>query len=52
MDDLKIFAKNKNEIYSLVSTVQMVSQDIGMQFGIKTCDVTIMTMGNWLQVKV
>ena len=34
MDDLKMFAKNKNEIGSLVSTVQVISQDIGMQFTI------------------
>ena len=43
MDDLKMFAKN--EIGSLVSTVQVISQDIGMQFGIKKCGVTIMKRG-------
>ena len=32
MDDLKMFAKNKNEVERLVSTVQVISQDIGMQF--------------------
>ena len=48
MDDLKIFAKNKNEIDSLVSTVQVISQDIGMQFGIKKCCVTIMKQGKLL----
>ena len=42
MDDLKIFAKNKKEIDSLVSTVQLVSQDIGMLFGVQKCGVTVM----------
>ncbi len=45
MDDLKMFAKSKNEIDSLVSTVQVISQDIGMQFGINKCGVIIMKRG-------
>ena len=44
-DDLKMFAKNKKEIDSLVSTVQLVSQDIGMQFGVQKCGVTVMKRG-------
>ena len=46
MDDMKMFAKNKKEIDSLVSTVQLVSQDIGMQFGGQKCGVTVMKRGN------
>ena len=34
MDDLKLFAKSKNQIDSLVQTVYIFSEDIGMQFGI------------------
>ena len=49
MDDLKMFAKNKNEIDSLVSTVQMISQDIGMQFGVKKCGVTVMKRGKLVE---
>ena len=45
MDDLKMFAKSKNEIDSLVSTVQVISQDIGMQFGINKCGAIIMKRG-------
>ena len=37
INDLKVYAKNKAQIESLVSTVQMISQDIGMEFGIKKC---------------
>ena len=33
MGDLKLFAKSKNLIDSLVQTVHMFSEDMGMQFG-------------------
>ena len=35
MDDLKFFAKSNDQIGSLVNTVYMFSEDIGMDFGIK-----------------
>ena len=42
MDDLKFFAKSKNQIDPMVQTVDILSEDIGMQFGIKKCGVLIM----------
>ena len=55
MDDLKLFAKSKNEIDSLVQTVHLFSEDNVMQFGIKKCGVLVLergkvirTNGNWL----
>ena len=36
MDDLKLFAKNYNEIDSIVSTVSLISEGIGKQFGVKS----------------
>ena len=45
MDDLKLFAKSKNQIDSLVQTVHIFSEDIGMQFGIKKCGVLVMERG-------
>ena len=45
MDDLKLFAKGKNQIDSLVQTVHIFSKDTGMQFGIKKCGVLIMERG-------
>ena len=45
MDDLKLFGKNEREIDSLVKTVQVISKDIGMEFGIKKCGVVIMKRG-------
>ena len=46
MDDLKVNGKNKAEIESLVSTVWLISQDIGMEFGIKKCGVVVLKGGN------
>ena len=45
MDDLKIFAKSELEMNGLVSTVQIFSNDIGMEFGIKKFDVLVLKIG-------
>ena len=45
MDDLKMFAKNNNEIDSLVQTVRQCSDDIGMEFGIAKCAVVSIKRG-------
>ena len=45
MDDLKLFTKSKNLIDCLVQTVDIFSEGIGMQFGIKKCGVLIMERG-------
>ena len=37
MDDLKIYSKTERELQSLVHTVQMISEDIGMEFGMDKC---------------
>ena len=34
MDDLKLYGSNQNEIDSLVRTVEIVTKDIGLKFGI------------------
>ena len=62
MDDLKLFAKKENEIDSLTSTVNLISRDIGMEFGIKKCGVVTFRRGkltgsagielvNWEKIK-
>ena len=43
MDDVKLYGKSENEIKGLVSTAEVFSQDIGMEFGIKKCSIIIMT---------
>ena len=45
MDDLKLFGKNENQIDSLVQTVYIFSQDIGMEFGLKKCAVIVLKRG-------
>lgn len=51
MDDLKLFARNENEIDSLVQTVQLCCEDIGMQFGISKCAVLSMKRGKTADTK-
>ena len=43
---MKVYGTNKAEIESLVSTVQLISQDIGMEFGVKKCGVVVLKRGN------
>ena len=50
IDDLKLFAKSKNQIDSLVQTVYLLSEDIVMQFGIKKCGVFIMERGKVIRI--
>ena len=45
MDNLKLFGKDEAQIESLVDTVQVVSSDIGMEFGIKKCGVLFLRRG-------
>ena len=45
MDDLKLFAKNEKEIDSLVQTVRIFSDDIGMKFGLEKCAAMTMMRG-------
>ena len=45
MDDLKIFAKSEREINGLISTVQILSNDTGMEFRIKKCGVLVLKRG-------
>ncbi len=45
MDDLKLFAKDEAEIDSMVQTVRIFSDDIGMQFGLEKCASMTMKRG-------
>ena len=33
VEDIKLFAKNENKLETLVKTIRIYSQDIGMEFG-------------------
>ena len=51
MDDLKLFAKSKDEIYSLVNTLYTFSEDNGVEFGIKKCRVIVLKRGKLIKLK-
>ena len=45
MDDLKVFGKNEKQLDTLINTVRIFSNDIGMEFGISKCAVLVMKRG-------
>ena len=45
MDDIKLFAKNEKELKTLIYTVRIYSQDIGMEFSIEKCAILVMKSG-------
>ena len=45
MDDIKMFAKNEKELETLVQTIRIYSQDIGMKFGIEKCAMLVIKRG-------
>ena len=45
MDDIKLFAKNEKELETLIHTIRIYSQDIGMEFGIEKCALLVMKSG-------
>ena len=45
MDDLKLHGKSESEIKGLMSTVEVFSQDTGVEFSIEKCGVIIMNRG-------
>ena len=42
MDDLKLYSQNEKALDSLVQTVRVFSEDIGMKFGIEKCATLVM----------
>ena len=45
MDDINLFAKNEKELETLIHTVRIYSQDIGMEFGIDKCAMLVIKSG-------
>ena len=45
MDDLKLYAKNEKGLESLVQTVRIFSDDIGMKFGMDKCAILVLKRG-------
>ncbi|XP_068741787.1 uncharacterized protein [Montipora capricornis] len=51
MDDLKLFAKSEEQIDTLARTVHVLSTDIGMEFGMKKCEIRTMKRGKVVRCK-
>ena len=45
MDDIKLFTKNEKELETLIQTLRMYSQDIGMEFSMGKCAMLVMKRG-------
>jgi hypothetical protein len=45
MDDLKLYAKHEEAMTSIINTVRIVSEDIGMTFGLDKCAKVVMKRG-------
>ena len=39
---MKLYARNENQLDSLIQTVRIISKDIGMKFGIEKCAVLVL----------
>ena len=45
MDDLKLFGKSEDQIDSLIQTMFIFNENIGMEFGLTKCGVVILQKG-------
>ena len=48
MDDLKLYAKDIRQLDSLVQTVRIFSNDIGIEFGIQKCAMVELKRGKMI----
>ena len=46
MDDLKLYSRCEKGLDSLVQTVRVFTEDIGMEFGIEKCAMLLLEKGN------
>ena len=51
MDDVKLYASKSDGIDSLVQTVRVCTQDLGMKFGIKKCAILVLKRGKNQQLR-
>ena len=49
MDDLKLFAKDDNDLEGLLQTVKKSSNDISMSFGLDKCAKATFKRGNLIK---
>ena len=51
MDDLKLYARSECQLDSLIQSVRIFSNDIGMKFGIEKCAVLVIKRGKLAQTE-
>ena len=51
MDDLKLYAKNKKGLDSLIKTERVFTEGIGMEFEIDKCALLMMKRGKLIKSK-
>ena len=51
MDNLKLCAKSERELDSLIQTVRIFSDDVGMVFGLDKCAVLVLKMGKMFRTE-
>ena len=49
MDDVKLYAKSQSQLDTLIQSVRIFSNDIGMKFGIEKCAVLVLKRGKLTQ---
>lgn len=50
MDDIKIFMETREDMEKLMKTIETISMDIKMKFGIDKCKINSMRNGKWDEV--
>ena len=45
MDDIKLYAKSESGLDALVQSVRVISNDIGMEFGVEKCAMLVIKRG-------
>ena len=45
MDDFKLYSRSEKGLDSLVQTVRVFSEDVGIEFGIEKCAMLLMEKG-------
>ena len=51
MDDLKLYARSERELDSLIQTVRIFSDDVGMLFGLDKCAVLVLKRGKTVRTE-
>ena len=49
VDDVKLFASKRAHLTAQLQVVEVVSSDIGMEFGIEKCKTLHVEKGKWVQ---